>query len=124
MTFQIVSGTNNSGSLTDVTPQPRCSGFRYARVQYTGSNVYRDGQYQEWDWGYMTRTRWAALLTQIGATSATKRVAVTVRTVSNDYTTFANYNAVAILPELGDGIQNERGTWVSPAILLRDFEAL
>ncbi len=126
MPFQIAPGNDNEAGLTDVQPQPRHSGLLYPRVIVAADgSKYYDGQpYAEWRWDYLTKTAYEVLLDQMGLSEAMPSAPVTVRLLLNDFTTFANFNATACLPDMGQQIEQVRGKFLNIVLVLRQLEAL
>jgi len=126
MTAQLALGNNNAGALADVSPQPAMSGLEYLRLTFgADDSVNRDGKpITHWTYGFLTPAQFTALLAALGVSETVKSAAVTVRTLTNDFTTFANYNARAIMPEVNTDYRYYGGLFLDVTITFRGLEAL
>jgi hypothetical protein len=97
--YQVAQGHDNSGALANITPQPRCSGVRYARRTYSADGqVYEDGALlSAWEFTAISESEYAALLIAFGLTAAAS-AAITARTVISNDRTFGIVNATIIRP--------------------------
>lgn len=89
------------GSLTVLSPQPTGRPIRPSERHYGLSRVPYDlGIYAEWVFDYfVSSTTYNTLLTTMGLNSL-KYAAVTIYT-RNERLTYARYNAVVTLPQMG-----------------------
>lgn len=115
MPFCAASGYDNTSGLNTLDPQPRCPGISYAEVRYAAnSTVERHGYaLTEWHYGYMTPAWFAAVKGYLGLSETQKSNEVTIQTVDNDFVTFSNYNANAILPEPNTDYEYTGGTYLN-----------
>ena len=116
MPFAGASGWNNVAGLNTVDPQPYSPGINYAEVRYAANgSVERHGDaLTEWRYGYMTRAWFAAMKTTLGLSETNKSNNVTIQTLTNaEFDTYENKNAIAILPEPGDGYEFTGGKYLN-----------
>lgn len=107
--YKVAIGHNNAAGLALITPQPRSTRLRAARV-VTAINglAYEDGALQtEFVYRVLSWTNFNALNTAFGLTSA-KSALVTLRLRKND-NTYANYNATIIAPTFNENANAEGG---------------
>lgn len=130
-TFQIATGHNQAGSLADVRPfQPRSSGLVYpARVRATnGAMILKGLPYTDWIWDFQEAEGgdYTNCLTDCGlsATTPTASANVTIKTLLSDFKTWANFNAIATLPEPGITVDHDRGKVLRVVIRFVALEAL
>ncbi|GIV82095.1 MAG: hypothetical protein KatS3mg051_1449 [Anaerolineae bacterium] len=126
MAFQVAQGHDNVAGLVDVVVEPRHSGILYPRVIIAASGQkYYDGQpYAEWRWDYLRKATYQDLLTQLGLSDAVISAPVTVRLLKNDFTTWANYNATAFLPDMGTQIEYRLGKFLNIVVVLRGLQEI
>lgn len=126
MTFQVAQGHDNTAGLTDLPLEPRFSGILHPRVVIAASGQkYYDGQpYAELRWDFMRKSTYETLLTLFGLSDTTLSAPVTVRLLKNDFITWANYNAIALLPDMGRQIEHERGKFLNIVIVLRALQEI
>lgn len=104
MTYQFAAAFDNAAGLTALSPQPKSSAIRPARVRAAGSRLkIVDGDLmQNWLFTQITGAEFASLLTAMGLDAYDFdpfSVEATVKTLKNDRSTFINYNAVVSLTE-------------------------
>jgi hypothetical protein len=113
--YQIVDGYNNAGTLATFSPQPASPGILYPRRDIAVSgHEYVNGQpYTFWQYkGIIPASQYDALLTLFGLSNTVVSNEVTVKTMTDpDRTTWANYNAIIVLPVNGQDVTYERGFW-------------
>lgn len=115
MPFCAVTGYDNVAGLNTLDPQPRSAGITYGDVRYAANgSVDRHGYaLTAWHYDYMTPAWFAAVKTLLGLSDTQKSAEVTIQTLKNDFSTFANYNANAVLPEIGDGYDYQGGKYLN-----------
>lgn len=101
MPHQFAAGQNQAGSLANVTPQPKQGALRHARRVFAANGrSYPDGGLLgEWTFTVTTRAEFDALNTQFGVSEETTSALCTLRLLTNDFATFANYNGVIHYPD-------------------------
>lgn len=124
--FQVAIGFNNVLGLTDLSIEPRFSGIKYPAVIFSVSGKkYRDGQpFAELRWDYLRKADWGTILSLFGLSDSNPSSEVTVRILKNDFQTWGNFNAIAVIPEFEDGIVHERGKFLDVVIVLRNLQEI
>ena len=128
-TFQVAIGHDNAAGLANVSPfQPRSAGLKYpARVIAPDGTVILKGlPYTEWIWDFQDVADYGTMLGEFGlsATTPTASALVTIKTLESDFSTFANYNATAPLPEPEMSVDLDRGKVLRVVLRLAGLEAL
>lgn len=105
MAIQTATGWDDAGSLSDVSIQPRVTIPEPGRVRMGGDMLaQRDGAYhQKWMYGYLTKANFAAILSELGVSTA-ESAKMTVRTLGRDGNE-ANWNAIIVRPPAPDYYQ-------------------
>jgi hypothetical protein len=99
MPYQIVDGHDNTGTLADVTIQPKSPGVLATRRTTGGDGtVYEDGLYVVWEYTNLSDSQWDTLITEFGLDGVYTND-VTIRTKKNDDRSFVNYNGTIVKPE-------------------------
>lgn len=114
MTYQIVDGYNNEGTLADVTVQPRSQGFIAGRFTTAGDgSTVTDGfPSTTWEYTALTEAQFAALNTQFGISRDTPSNQVTIKTNPHeDEDTWGAYNAIIHYPNITREGNYRSGFW-------------
>ena len=124
MTYQIVDGYDNAGTLADVDPQPKSGGLMYPeRIAALDGTEFDDGLlYTDWVYTMLTAAQYDSLLTAFGLASAITNE-VTVKTITDDRT-FANYNGMVVKPRMGKDVKYNRGFYHDARFRIKHMEAL
>jgi len=99
MTYQVASGFDQSGSLTDLASQPRLTGIESGprRIAGSGLSFERGKQSGTLRYGFLTDAEYTALLVALGLTSAVS-AKITLRHPQNDGRAFTNSNVIIHRP--------------------------
>ena len=100
-TYQSVTGYNNSGTMTDLDPQPASpAGIQFpAEIVAANGYVYTDGSpFIDLVFSAVSPTQRNALCTKLGI-SQTTRYALNTVAVRLDDSTFGTFNAIARYPK-------------------------
>lgn len=126
MAYQVAKGYNNTAGLAAMVVEPRSSGILYPRIVMaaSGQKFYDGWPYVELRWDFLRKSTYTSLLAQFGLSEATPSVPVTVRLLKNDFTTWANYNALALMPDMGQSVEYERGKFLNIMISLRALQEI
>lgn len=125
--FKSALGFDNAGSLTLVDPQPASPGIidPDVRTGGDGTRFAHGSQFVEWRFGFLTVSQFTALNTKLGISRTTKSAKNTIRTVlQDDYATYANYNAIANMPEPDTGYRYAGGRYLDVVYVFTRLEAL
>ncbi len=110
MAIQVALGYNNTGGLQDLTPEPRMEGIQQLRPLVPGNGLLRYDGKQRCDliWGFALISSLSAywddfvfnsILNQLGLGSADS-AEITIALPDNRTRTNANWNGIAVLPDL------------------------
>jgi hypothetical protein len=122
--IQAATGHDNAGALAEFVLEPRCVGLQWPEIRYAtdGTKLRHGSAFAKLIWDYLTPTWFAAVLTQLGLSESVLSANVTVSLPHRGV--FANYNAIAHLPETDTEYQPERGKYLNIVITLTELEAL
>ncbi len=126
MTYQAALDHDNTGGLADMNPQPASVGIQVPDERYGGGgSVFEDGApFTEWVYdGLMSADQYAAVLAQLGLTSAKTR-AVTINTTDAHSRSFVLRNGTAVRPMVGRDVEYKGGFYRNVHIRIIDLEAL
>jgi len=125
MAYQIADTHDNAAGLADVDPQPMSSGIQYPerRLALSGAAYEDGGAFTLWRFSILTPTQYDSLLTQFGLSSDAYND-VTVNTITNDRTTFANYNGTIVRPMMGEDAKFEMGFYHDVVFRVIRLEAI
>jgi hypothetical protein len=125
--FRAVSGWNNAPSLTKVDPQPASPGVIDPDIRVGGeaSRYGHGSRFTEWRYGFMTVAQFTAMNARLGISRTIKSGPVTIRTVLQDnYAIYANFNAVAVMPEPDTGYRYVAGRYLDVIYVFTRLEAI
>ena len=110
---------------SDLSPQPRPSGIQFPRRNPAADgSFYRDGaEFTVWTFDYMTHTHFSTFNTTLGLSDTTPNVEVSIRTLTNDFDTYDDYNALVSMPEPEEDYQHDRDTYLNVRYTFRRLEA-
>lgn len=112
------------GSLTVLSPQPRSTGVQSTRRTFgADSTVLDEAKFVVLEWDFIeTASDYASLLTLFGVNSALyANVTVYVKT---ELYAFARFNGVAVRPQPGVDVEQERFFIRNLRLTVRDLAAL
>lgn len=127
MTYKAALGENIAEvSLVDLDPQPKMRGLKNGRRRVAGNGLtYQDGAGNaSLEYGYLTSSDWAGLLTLFGLTGGTVSNAITITLPDNYNRTFSRYNAVVVLPDLPEEAEYTGRKFVSVEFALMGIEKI
>ena len=110
MPYSIADTHDNSAGLATVNPQPVCPGLLWPKRIVTAGRIPIDDGFAltRWIYSMIPPETYVALLSTFGLTTALYND-VTVSIISEDRTTFVNYNGRIIKPESDKDIRYRNG---------------
>lgn len=126
MVYQVASGWNNTGSLEDISIQPRLGGIRDGVRNIAGDGLTKVDGFSN---GILVFDRatssseYNSLLTELNVASSVS-AKITITLPQNSDRTFQNYNAIITRPNLPDDSEYALSKWgILPFSLTRIHES-